>query len=176
MMDSVGRITLAARKGRGKDAAKEVYIAAFPVLRARFFERCKAAHMTGNAVMNRMAEEYLSDLAAGRDRSRELLSLVEGVKERMEQQGASGSLLTERFIARVPASVKDRLAENCEHYGCSVNATAFFFKNAVAGVSLKMPAQLDELGATAGASGVTLESIRTLSFGPQSMERSSSKM
>ena len=34
MMDSVGRITLAARKGRGKDAAKEVYIAAFPVLRA----------------------------------------------------------------------------------------------------------------------------------------------
>lgn len=32
MMDSVGRITLAARKGRGKDAAKEVYIAAFPVL------------------------------------------------------------------------------------------------------------------------------------------------
>lgn len=28
MMDSVGRITLAARKGRGKDAAKEVYIAA----------------------------------------------------------------------------------------------------------------------------------------------------
>ena len=69
-MDSVGRITLAARKGRGKDAAKEVYIAAFPVLRARFFERCKAAHMTGNAVMNRMAEEYLSDLAAGRDRSR----------------------------------------------------------------------------------------------------------
>ena len=102
-MDSVGRITLAARKGRGKDAAKEVYIAAFPILRARFFERCKAAHMTGNAVMNRMAEEYLSDLASGRDRSRELLSLVEGVKERMEQQGASGSLLTERFIARVPA-------------------------------------------------------------------------
>ena len=45
-------------------------------------DRCKAAHMTGNAVMNRMAEEYLSDLAAGRDRSRELLSLVEGVKER----------------------------------------------------------------------------------------------
>lgn len=38
MMDSVGRITLAARKGRGKDAAKEVYIAAFPVLRAHFFE------------------------------------------------------------------------------------------------------------------------------------------
>lgn len=110
------------QEGAGKDAAKEVYIAAFPVLRARFFERCKAAHMTGNAVMNRMAEEYLSDLAVGRDRSRELLSLVEGVKERMEQQGASGSLLTERFIARVPASVKDRLAENCEHYGCSVNA------------------------------------------------------
>lgn len=138
MMDSVGRITLAARKGRGKDAAKEVYIAAFPVLRARFFERCKAAHMTGNAVMNRMAEEYLSDLAAGRDRSRELLSLVEGVKERMEQQGASGSLLTERFIARVPASVKDRLAENCEHYGCSVNAmlNAFMCWYAVKGETL----------------------------------------
>lgn len=60
------------QEGAGKDAAKEVYIAAFPVLRARFFERCKAAHMTGNAVMNRMAEEYLSDLAVGRDRSREL--------------------------------------------------------------------------------------------------------
>ncbi len=87
--------------------------------------------------MNRMAEECYSDLRPG-GTGRVSLSLVEGVKERMEQQGASGSLLTERFIARVPASVKDRLAENCEHYGCSVNAmlNAFMCWYAVKGETL----------------------------------------